>query len=137
MNIAVCIKQVPSTETRITVNPRTNRVDLKNVEWVISPYDEYALEEALRIREKFTGTVTAFSFGPERVKNALKTALATGVDAVRWVSDEGVAEIDPFVTARILAAALGRIQGTRIQGIKRTNPRILESQTPRILSRLI
>ena len=106
MNIAVCLKQVPSTETRITVNPRTNRVDLKNVEWVISPYDEYALEEALRIREKLTGSVTAFSFGSERVKNALKTALATGVDNVVWISDEGLAEIDPFVTARILAATL-------------------------------
>ena len=106
LNIAVCIKQVPSTETRITVSPQTNFVDLKNVEWVISPYDEYALEEALRIREKFTGTVTAFSFGPERVKNALKTALATGADNAVWISDEGLAAKDPFVTARILAAAL-------------------------------
>jgi len=106
MNIAVCIKQVPSTETRITVSPQTNFVDLKDVEWVISPYDEYALEEALRIREKFTGTVTAFSFGPERVKSALKTALATGADNAVWISDQGLAANDPFVTARILAAAL-------------------------------
>jgi electron transfer flavoprotein beta subunit len=130
MNIAVCLKQVPSTETRITVNPRTNRVDLKNVEWVISPYDEYALEEALRIREKLTGTVTAFSFGPERVKNALKTALATGVDSARWVSDEGLAETDPFLTARILAAALraGRGQGTGI-GDQTPDPRLQAPDT--------
>jgi electron transfer flavoprotein beta subunit len=88
------------------VSPQTNRVDLKNVEWVISPYDEYALEEALRIREKLTGAVTTFSFGPERVKNALKTALAFGADAARWISDEGLTEPDGFVTARVLAAAL-------------------------------
>lgn len=106
MNLAVCIKQVPSTETRITVSPQTDLVDLKNVEWVISPYDEYALEEALRIREKLAGTVTAFSFGPERVKNALKTALATGADNAVWISDEGLPAKDPFVTARVLAAAL-------------------------------
>lgn len=106
MNLAVCVKQVPSTEARITVSPQTNLVDLKSVEWVISPYDEYALEEALRIREKLTGTVTAFSFGPERVKNALKTALATGADNAVWISDQGLTAKDPFVTARVLAAAL-------------------------------
>jgi electron transfer flavoprotein beta subunit len=117
MNIAVCIKQVPSTEARITVSPQTNLVDLKNVEWVISPYDEYALEEALRIREKFSGTVTAFSFGPERVRNALKTALATGADNAVWISDEGLAAKDPFVTARVLAAALKKgFRGSGDQG---------------------
>jgi electron transfer flavoprotein beta subunit len=129
MNIAVCLKQVPSTETRITVSPQTNRVDLKNVEWVISPYDEYALEEALRIREKLTGTVTAFSFGPERVKNALKTALATGVDAARWISDEGLTEPDGFVTAKALAAALNEgFRGPGVEGSK--GPGSPEPQKP-------
>ena len=118
MRIAVCIKQVPSTETRITVSPQTNQVDLKSVEWVISPYDEYALEEALRIREKLTGTVTAFSFGPERVKNALKTALATGADNAVWISDEGLPAIDPFVTARVLAAALKKSESQEVEKSK-------------------
>jgi electron transfer flavoprotein beta subunit len=115
MNIAVCVKQVPSTETRITVSPQTNQVDLKSVEWVISPYDEYALEEALRIREKLTGTVTALSFGPERVKIALKTALATGADKAVWISDEGLLAIDPFVTARVLAAALKKSESQEVE----------------------
>jgi electron transfer flavoprotein beta subunit len=135
MKIAVCLKQVPSTETRITVGPQTRRVDLKNVEWVISPYDEYALEEALRIREKLTGTVTAFSFGPERVKNALKTALATGADAACWISDEGLTEPDGFVTAKALAAALTE-QGPGGRGAEGSsapepqNPRTPESLNP-------
>ncbi len=118
MNLAVCIKQVPSTETRITVSPQTNQVDLKSVEWVISPHDEYALEEALRIREKLTGTVTAFSFGPERVKNALKTALATGADNAVWISDEGLPAKDPFVTARVLAAALKKSESQEVEKSK-------------------
>ena len=129
MRIAVCIKQVPSTETRITVSPQTDLVDLKNVEWVISPYDEYALEEALRIREKLAGTVTAFSFGPERVKNALKTALAIGADSACWISDEGLTEPDGFVTAKVLAAALNEgFRGPRDQGAK--GPGTPEPRTP-------
>lgn len=137
MNIAVCVKQVPSTETRITVSPQTNRVDLKNVEWVISPYDEYALEEALRIREKLTGAVTAFSFGPERVKAALKTALAIGADAACWISDEGLTEPDGYVTAKLLAAALSKgfkapgDQGAREPGSPAPqNPGTPEPQNP-------
>ncbi|MEO0098478.1 MAG: electron transfer flavoprotein subunit beta/FixA family protein [candidate division WOR-3 bacterium] len=81
MNIFVFIKQVPHTESRIGVSPDGKEVDLKNVtEWVINPYDEYAIEEALRIREKFGGTVSVVSLGEERVKNALKTALGMGAD---------------------------------------------------------
>jgi len=107
MNIAVCIKQVPSTETRITVSPATNLVDLKNITWVISPYDEYALEEALRIREKLGGTVMALTFGPERSRAALKTALAFGADSAQFISDEGLTA-DSYVVAQVLAAALRR-----------------------------
>jgi electron transfer flavoprotein beta subunit len=122
MKIAVCIRQVPSTETRITVSPQTNQVDLKAVDWVISPYDEYALEEALRVREKFGGTVTAISLGPERVRDALKTALATGSDNVLLITDENrdttgfrgengsvpIFGADSAITAQVLAAVLRR-----------------------------
>jgi electron transfer flavoprotein beta subunit len=108
MNIAVCIRQVPSTETRITVSPLTNQVDLKSVDWVISPYDEYALEEALRIREKQGGTVTAVTLSPERARSALKTALATGADAAQFITDPALDNADSYVTARVLAQALRR-----------------------------
>jgi electron transfer flavoprotein beta subunit len=108
MNIAVCIRQVPSTETRITVSPQTGQVDLKSVEWVINPYDEYALEEALRIRERIGGLVTVVALGPERVRTSLKTALATGADAALFVTDPELENADSYVTARALAAALKR-----------------------------
>ncbi|MEO0102358.1 MAG: electron transfer flavoprotein subunit beta/FixA family protein, partial [candidate division WOR-3 bacterium] len=92
VNIFVFVKQVPHTESQIGVLPDGKDVDLKNVsEWVINPYDEYALEEALRIREKFGGNVCAVSLGGERVKNTLKTALGMGVDNAFHIlmEDEG------------------------------------------------
>lgn len=81
-NIIVCVKQVPSTETKFKIDTQTSLVDLKEIEWVINPYDEYALEEALRIKEKYGGKIVAISVGEERVKTALKTALAMGIDEV-------------------------------------------------------
>ena len=110
MKLAVCIRQVPSSEARITVSPQTNQVDLKGVDWVISPYDEYALEEALRIRERLGGTVLAVSLGPDRVRNALKTALATGCDSAAHISDPALDGADSYVTAQVLAAFLAREQ---------------------------
>ncbi len=80
MNIFVFVKQVPHTESKILPDASGKDIDLKNVEWVINPYDEYAIEEGLRIREKVGGNVTAVSFGEDRVKGALKTALGMGVD---------------------------------------------------------
>ncbi|MEO0053760.1 MAG: electron transfer flavoprotein subunit beta, partial [candidate division WOR-3 bacterium] len=62
MNIICCLKQVPSTETKIRINPQTGLVDTNEVEWVINPYDEYALEMALRIRETLgRGKITVIS----------------------------------------------------------------------------
>lgn len=109
MNIVICIKQVPSTETKIRINTTTGFVDTSEVEWVINPYDEYAIETALRLREQLkTGSVTAISLGPERVKTALRTALAMGVDAAVHVWDELLAGIDPLSLGRVLAAAVKR-----------------------------
>jgi electron transfer flavoprotein beta subunit len=110
MKLAVAIRQVPSSEARITVSPQTNQVDLRAVEWVISPYDEYALEEALRIRERLGGSVVVVCLGPDRARNALKTALATGADSAFHISDPSLDQADSYVTARALAAFLRRGQ---------------------------
>lgn len=87
-NIIVCVKQVPSTETKFKIDTQTSLVDLKEIEWVINPYDEYALEEALRIKEKYGGKVIAISVGEEKVKTALKTSLAMGIDEVFHIKGE-------------------------------------------------
>ncbi len=107
MNITVCIKQVPSTETKIRVNTQTGFVDTSEVEWVINPYDEYAIETALRIKEKLgQGTVTAITLGPERARTALKTALSMGLDQAVHICDQSFSEIDFLSKGRVLAKAI-------------------------------
>lgn len=101
MNIYVCIKQVPDTEATILVKDGRS-INEANVKWIVSPYDEYAIEEALKLKEKTAGsTVTAVCLGPERVLNALRTALAMGTD--RAVHVESHMALDPASTARALA----------------------------------
>ncbi|MFO7650720.1 MAG: electron transfer flavoprotein subunit beta/FixA family protein [bacterium] len=109
MNIAVCIKQVPSTETRIRVSTQTGFVDTSDAEWVINPYDEYALETALRLKEQLgAATITAVSLGPDRAKAALKTALATGADSAVHLWDAAFEGLDALGTGRALAVAVKR-----------------------------
>ena len=101
MNIYVCIKQVPDTEATIQVRDGKS-INEANVKWIISPYDEYAIEEALKLKEKVAGSkVTALCLGPERVQNALRTALAMGADTA--VQVECAAALDSQGTARALA----------------------------------
>ena len=81
MNIYVCIKQVPDTETKIKLNADSTGIDVTGIKWIVSPYDEFAIEEALRLKEKNAGsTVTVISAGPVRVVEAIRTALAMGAD---------------------------------------------------------
>jgi len=101
VNIYVCIKQVPDTEATILVKDGRS-INEANVKWIVSPYDEYAIEEALKLKEKVPGsTVTAMCLGPERVHSALRTALAMGADTAVHV--ECTASLDPSNTARALA----------------------------------
>lgn len=108
MNITVCVKQVPSTETRIRINTQTNFVDASEVDWVINVFDEYALEIALRTKEKLGGTLVSVSLGPERVKTALRTSLAMGCDSAMQLTDAAFEGIDSLSVARCLAVAIKR-----------------------------
>jgi electron transfer flavoprotein beta subunit len=105
VNITVLVKQVPSTETRIRINTQTNFVDVTEIDWVINPFDEYALELGLRLKEKLGGAITVLSLGPERVKTALRTALAMGADNAVQLTDAAFDGIDSLAVARALAAA--------------------------------
>ncbi|MBY0371442.1 electron transfer flavoprotein subunit beta/FixA family protein [bacterium] len=105
MNIFVLVKQVPDTETKIRVNASSSGIEAKEIaKWIVNPYDEHAIEEALKTKEKLKeGTVTAIAVGPDRVVEALRTALAMGCDnAIHIKADES---IDTYVAAKALAAA--------------------------------
>ena len=105
MNILVCIKQVPDTETRIKIGSDKKSIDPTDVNWILNPYDEYAVEEALRIKEKQGNTtVTVISVGPERTTAALRNALAMGADEAVLVKTDQV--LDSLATAKALAAAI-------------------------------
>lgn len=101
MKIVACINHVPDTETKIRIAPDGVGIDRTGVNWMMSPYDEIALEEALRLREKFTGDITAISLGGDAHKETLRKALAMGVDKALLLKDESVR--DSFAVAFGLA----------------------------------
>jgi electron transfer flavoprotein beta subunit len=106
MNSLVCVAYVPDTETRIKIGADGKSIDESDVKWIVSPYDEFALEEALRIKEKKgAGNVTVISVGPERVKTGLRECLARGADDAIWVDSGSASTLDALGTAKALAAA--------------------------------
>lgn len=108
MNIVVCVKQVPDTAAQIKV--KEGQIDREGIQYVVNPYDEYAVEEALRIKDKFSeGKVTLVTCGPERAKEAIKSGLAMGGDEGAHLWDEAFAGSDPYAIASILAKALEKI----------------------------
>jgi electron transfer flavoprotein beta subunit len=108
MKIAVCIKQVPNTEARLRVSRDGRWVEEEDLPFVINESDEYALEEGLRLAEATGGEVVVFSLGPDRVKEALRKALAVGAARAVHLSDPAFAGGDALATGRALAAALAR-----------------------------
>ncbi len=107
MRIAVCIKQVPDTETKIKLKPDQSGIEVAGVKWVINPYDEHAIEEALKIRGTIAGSsVLVITLGPKsRAGEALRTALAMGADDAILI-DSGENSLDASTTASALAACL-------------------------------
>jgi electron transfer flavoprotein beta subunit len=109
MKIAVCIKQVPASESKIKPGVAPNEIDWTGLSYVVNPYDEFAVEEALRIRERLgAGRVTVLSVGPPKVAEALRTCLAIGADAAVHVCDPALQGGDAYATALVLATALRR-----------------------------
>ena len=107
MKILVAIKQVPDTATQVKMSTDPRAIDTTGITWIVSPYDEYAVEEALRIKEKRgQGEVVAVSLGPERVKEALRSCLAMGCDRAIHLNDPAWNAADTLATAKALAAVL-------------------------------
>ena len=102
MKIVVCVKQVPDTEARIKIADDKKSIDYADINWILNPYDEYAVEEALKIKEeKGEGSVTVLSVGPERTVSAIRSALAMGADDAVLVKTE-----DKYMDSSAIAKAL-------------------------------
>ncbi|MBI3827646.1 MAG: electron transfer flavoprotein subunit beta/FixA family protein [Candidatus Rokubacteria bacterium] len=107
MKILVAIKQVPDTATQMKLGADGKTIDPTGITWIVSPYDEFAVEEALRIKEKRgQGEVVAVSLGPDRVKEALRSCLAMGCDRAIHLNDPAWGAADTLMTARALAAVV-------------------------------
>jgi len=107
MKVVVCVNHVPDTETKIKVGPDGVSIDRTGVNYMLSPYDEIAVEEALRLRDKFKGEVIAVSLGPDQHKETLRKALAMGVDRAVLLKDDSPR--DSFGVAHALAEELRAI----------------------------
>ncbi len=114
MKIFVCIKQVPDTETKIKILPDQSGIDLNGIKWVMNPYDENAVEEAIKFKEKNAGSqVWAITAGPKaRATEVLRTALAMGADEAIVVNTQD--NIDSLATAHALADAIKAEGGAHI-----------------------
>ncbi len=108
MNIIVCIKQVPDT-TEVKINPETGTLIREGVPSIVNPFDMYAIEEGLRLKEQFGGKVTVVSMGPPQAKEALKEAVAMGADEAVLLSDRAFAGSDTWATAYTLSQAIRKL----------------------------
>ncbi|MFH0917825.1 MAG: electron transfer flavoprotein subunit beta/FixA family protein [Candidatus Omnitrophota bacterium] len=108
MNIIVCIKQVPET-TEVRINPETNTLMREGVKSIINPFDMYAIEEAIRLKERFGGKVLIITMGPPQADSALREAISMGADEGYLVCDRAFAGSDTWATSYTLAGAIKKL----------------------------
>ncbi len=108
VKIVVCVKQVPSTEARIKPTADGKAADLAGVEWIVNPYDEYAMEAALQLKEKHGGEVIVVSIGGEKIEEAMRNTLALGADKAVALKDAAFARADALDVSEALAAMVRR-----------------------------
>jgi electron transfer flavoprotein beta subunit len=111
MHIVVCVKQVPDS-AQIRVHPVTNTIMRQGVPAIINPYDLFALEQGLRLRDRFGGEVTVLTMGPAMAEDALRKTLTIGADRAVLLTDRQFAGSDTLATSYALATALRRIGAT-------------------------
>lgn len=109
MHIVVCIKQVPDS-AQIRVHPVTNTIMRQGVPAIVNPYDLYALEEALRLKDRYGGRITVLCMGPPQAEAALRKALSFGADDAILLTDRAFAGADTLATSYALAATIAKIQ---------------------------
>lgn len=108
MKIIVCIKQVPDAKD-VRLDPKTNTLAREGVQSIMNPYDQHAVEEAVRLKEQLSGEVVVLSMGPPQAEEVLKQAISCGADSAVLVSDRAFAGADTWATSYTLAKAVESI----------------------------
>jgi electron transfer flavoprotein beta subunit len=106
MKIVVCVKFVPDTAIKIKIASSGNEIDAADVTFIVNPYDEFAVEEALKIKEKLGGEVVVVGAGSEQASTGLRTCLAMGADSAILVSDASLDKADSYVIGSVLARVI-------------------------------
>jgi len=110
VNIAVCLKQVPGT-TEVKIDPVKNTLIRQGIKNIVNPFDTYALEEGVRLKERFGGRVTALSMGPPQAIEILREAITLGADDAVLLSDAAFAGADTWATSYTLGKAVQKLGG--------------------------
>ena len=131
MHIVVCIKQVPDS-AQIRVHPVTNTIMRQGVPAIVNPYDLFALEEALRIKDQFGGRVTVLTMGPPQAEAALRKCISFGADDAVLVTDRAFAGADTLATSYALAAAIGQIGRELAVDIVFTGKQTIDGDTAQV-----
>ncbi|HDH99543.1 MAG TPA: electron transfer flavoprotein beta subunit/FixA family protein, partial [Firmicutes bacterium] len=108
MDIVVCIKQVPET-TEVKIDPQTKTLVREGIPGIVNPFDMYAIEEGLRLKERYGGKVKVLTMGPPQAEDALREALAMGADEAVLLSDKALAGSDTLATSYALSMAVRKL----------------------------
>lgn len=131
LNLVVCIKQVPDS-AQIRVHPVTNTIMRQGVPTIINPYDLFALEEALRLRDQYGGRVTVLCMGPPMAEDALRRAMGIGADRAVLITDRRFAGSDTLATSFALATALETIGRDKPVDIVFTGKQTIDGDTAQV-----
>ncbi|WP_029049995.1 electron transfer flavoprotein subunit beta/FixA family protein [Cupriavidus sp. amp6] len=131
MHIVVCIKQVPDS-AQIRVHPVTNTIMRQGVPAIINPYDLFSLEEALRLKDRFGGRVTALCMGPPQAEDALRKCISFGADDAILITDRAFAGADTLATSYALAAAIQQITTQQTVDMVFTGKQTIDGDTAQV-----
>jgi electron transfer flavoprotein beta subunit len=131
MRIVACIKQVPDT-TQVQIDPVTNTLVREGIPFIVNPYDTHAIEESLRLKDRFGFRVTAISMGPPNAEATLRKALALGVDDAILLSDRVFGGADTLATSKVLAAAIGRLNEEEEVGLVICGKQTIDGDTAQV-----
>ena len=131
MHIVVCIKQVPDT-TNVRINPKTNTLMREGVESIVNPFDEYALEEGLRLKDLVGAKVTVVSMGPPQATAVLREALARGADDAYLVSSRAFGGADTLATSYTIAQAIKKACGGKAPDLVLFGKQAIDGDTAQV-----
>jgi electron transfer flavoprotein beta subunit len=131
MLIVTCIKQVPDT-TQVQIDPVTNTLVREGIPFIVNPYDTHALEEGLRLKDRFDFRVAAISMGPPNAEATLRKALALGVDEAILLSDRVFGGADTLATSKVLSAAIERLGKQEEVGVVLCGKQTIDGDTAQV-----